>query len=147
MLGWGAVWGSWFGGPQFWGALGGVWFGGGILGVSGLGIQFWGSLVRGDVRGFLFFWGGVHFRVPTSGILSHPCVCVPPSPPQLLALLAVEDEPVLGYTAPTPLTQLHLHLCRCALDYRSRGGGGTQMSGSVGWGHNDKWSSFGGEGY
>ncbi|XP_072737109.1 autophagy-related protein 2 homolog A-like isoform X4 [Ciconia boyciana] len=37
---------------------------------------------------------------------------------QLLALLAVEDEPVLGYTAPTPLTQLHLHLCRCALDYR-----------------------------
>lgn len=117
------------------------------MGVSGLGIQFWGSLVRGDVRGFLFFWGGVHFRVPTSGILSHPCVCVPLSPPQLLALLAVEDEPVLGYTAPTPLTQLHLHLCRCALDYRSRGGGGTQMSGSVGWGHNDKWSSFGGEGY
>ncbi|XP_053857787.1 autophagy-related protein 2 homolog A [Vidua macroura] len=45
----------------------------------------------------------------------------PPGTPwysQLLALLALEDEPVLGYVAPTPLTQLHLHLQRCALDYR-----------------------------
>ncbi|XP_058280279.1 autophagy-related protein 2 homolog A-like [Hirundo rustica] len=45
----------------------------------------------------------------------------PPGTPwysQLLALLALEDEPVLGYTAPTPLTQLHLHLQRCSLDYR-----------------------------
>ncbi|NWT87123.1 ATG2A protein, partial [Lanius ludovicianus] len=37
---------------------------------------------------------------------------------QLLSLLALEDEPVLGYVAPTPLTQLHLHLQRCGLDYR-----------------------------
>ncbi|NXV71785.1 ATG2A protein, partial [Atlantisia rogersi] len=37
---------------------------------------------------------------------------------QLLTLLALEEEPVLGYTPPTPLTRLHLHLCRCALDYR-----------------------------
>ncbi|XP_066064202.1 autophagy-related protein 2 homolog A-like [Chamaea fasciata] len=45
----------------------------------------------------------------------------PPGTPwysQLLALLALEDEPVLGYTPPTPLTQLHLHLQRCGLDYR-----------------------------
>ncbi|NWV77115.1 ATG2B protein, partial [Dasyornis broadbenti] len=47
-----------------------------------------------------------------------------PDPPgipwysQLLALLALEDEPVLGYTPPTPLTHLHLHLQRCSLDYR-----------------------------
>ncbi|XP_030331315.1 autophagy-related protein 2 homolog A-like [Strigops habroptila] len=47
-----------------------------------------------------------------------------PAPPaqhwfsQLLALLALEDEPVLGYTAPTPLTRLHLHLRRCGLHYR-----------------------------
>ncbi|XP_058678326.1 basic proline-rich protein-like [Ammospiza caudacuta] len=45
----------------------------------------------------------------------------PPGTPwyqQLLSLLALEDEPVLGYTPPTPLTQLHLHLQRCGLDYR-----------------------------
>ncbi|XP_040551302.1 autophagy-related protein 2 homolog A-like, partial [Gallus gallus] len=47
-----------------------------------------------------------------------------PEPPeqrwyrQLLDLLCVEDDPILGYRPPTPLTQLHLHLCRCAADYR-----------------------------
>lgn len=37
---------------------------------------------------------------------------------QLVDFLNVSDEPVLGYTPPTSVTTLHLHLWSCSLDYR-----------------------------
>uniref|UniRef100_A0A667YET7 Autophagy related 2B n=1 Tax=Myripristis murdjan TaxID=586833 RepID=A0A667YET7_9TELE len=37
---------------------------------------------------------------------------------QIVDFLNVSDEPVLGYTPPTSVTTLHLHLWSCCLDYR-----------------------------
>ncbi|KAM3870794.1 autophagy-related protein 2 homolog B [Diretmus argenteus] len=37
---------------------------------------------------------------------------------QIVDFLNVSDEPVLGYTPPTSVTTLHLHLWSCSLDYR-----------------------------
>ncbi|XP_047677677.1 autophagy-related protein 2 homolog B isoform X1 [Tachysurus fulvidraco] len=37
---------------------------------------------------------------------------------QIVDFLNVTDEPVLGYTPPSYLTTLHLHLWSCSLDYR-----------------------------
>uniref|UniRef100_W5K1T0 Autophagy related 2B n=1 Tax=Astyanax mexicanus TaxID=7994 RepID=W5K1T0_ASTMX len=37
---------------------------------------------------------------------------------QIVDFLNVSDEPVLGYTPPSSVTTLHLHLWSCSLDYR-----------------------------
>lgn len=37
---------------------------------------------------------------------------------QLLDLLDLKDYPIVGYNLPKILTELHLHLCSCAVDYR-----------------------------
>ncbi|XP_076017727.1 autophagy-related protein 2 homolog B [Genypterus blacodes] len=37
---------------------------------------------------------------------------------QIVDFLSVSDEPVLGYTPPSSVTTLHLHLWSCSLDYR-----------------------------
>ncbi|XP_028828008.1 autophagy-related protein 2 homolog B isoform X2 [Denticeps clupeoides] len=37
---------------------------------------------------------------------------------QIVDFLKVSDEPVLGYTPPSSITTLHLHLWSCSLDYR-----------------------------
>ncbi len=39
---------------------------------------------------------------------------------QLLELLDLKDYPILGYTMPRTLTELHCHLWSCAIDYRYR---------------------------
>uniref|UniRef100_A0AAR2KGX6 Autophagy related 2B n=1 Tax=Pygocentrus nattereri TaxID=42514 RepID=A0AAR2KGX6_PYGNA len=39
-------------------------------------------------------------------------------PSSLVDFLNVSDEPVLGYTPPSSVTTLHLHLWSCSLDYR-----------------------------
>jgi len=37
---------------------------------------------------------------------------------QLIDFLDVKDYPILGYVDPKVLTELHVHLWTCAIDYR-----------------------------
>lgn len=37
---------------------------------------------------------------------------------QVMAFMAIDDYPITGYTFPTVMTTLHLHLWGCAVDYR-----------------------------
>ena len=50
--------------------------------------------------------------------------CVVPSDQtwltQITSFFSVEDYPILGYTMPTVLTELHIHFTGCSVDYRPR---------------------------
>ena len=39
---------------------------------------------------------------------------------QIVEFFAVEDYPILGYTLPKIVTELHCHLWSCAVDYRPK---------------------------
>lgn len=53
---------------------------------------------------------------------------------QIMDYLDVKDYDILGYVLPKVLTELHIHLWNCAVDYRYVVHGGVQMLGLLSFG-------------